>query len=78
VAHQAHPVEIIHAGAAEGAVADRKSGWFDQMGLDAETGAQTQNRAGILRDIGLEQRNANHRVFSTASVAAATTSNSVG
>ena len=50
---QRHLVEIVHAGAAEGAVGDREAGRLDDMGRDAEAGAEPQNRAGILRDVGL-------------------------
>ena len=48
-------VEIIHPGAAEGAVGDRKAGGLDNMRLQPETGAESQNRSGILRDVGLEE-----------------------
>ena len=48
-------VEVIHAGAAECAVGGRKTSRLDDMGLDAEAGAQTQDRTGVLGDIWLEQ-----------------------
>ena len=46
-------VEIVHAGAAEGAVGGGKPGRLDDMGLDAKAGRQPQNRAGVLRNVGL-------------------------
>src|SRR5262249_53580390 len=48
-------VEVVHAGTAEGTVADRKSGRLDEMDLNPEAGGKAENRAGILGDIGLEQ-----------------------
>jgi hypothetical protein len=53
VPHDGDSIEIVHAGAAEGAVRGREAGWLDDMGLDAEAGAQAQNRSGVLRNIGL-------------------------
>ena len=64
VPHDRHPVEIIHPGAAEGAVGHRKAGRFDDMRLDAQTGAQAQNRAGILRDVRLVKGDPHQAVFS--------------
>ena len=52
-----HPIEIIQSGPPEGPVGDREPGRLDQMGLDAQTGAEPQNRSGILRDIRLVERN---------------------
>ena len=51
-------VEIVHAGAAEGAVGDRKAGRLDQVRLDPEAGGEPQDRAGILRDVGLVEGDA--------------------
>jgi hypothetical protein len=48
-------VEIIHAGAAKGAIGHRKSRGLNNRGADAEAGAKAQHRAGVLGDIGLEQ-----------------------
>ena len=56
VARQPHLVEIIHAGAAEGPVGDRKARRFDDMGGHIQAGAQPQNRPGVLGDVGLEKR----------------------
>ena len=53
--HDANLVEIIHSGAPEGAVRDREPGGFHDMRLDAEAGAEPENRSGILRDVGLEK-----------------------
>ena len=53
MAHDRHLVEVVHSGAAEGAVGDREAGRLDDVGLDPEAGAEPQNRSGILRDIGL-------------------------
>ena len=48
-------VEVIHPGAAEGAVGDREAGRLDDVRLDPEAGAEPENRAGILRNVGLEK-----------------------
>ena len=53
-------IEVVHSGAAEMAVGDRESGRLDNMGLDAQAGAQAQNRPGVLRDVRLEKDDA-HR-----------------
>jgi hypothetical protein len=58
VAHQLYVVEIIHAGAAEGAVAGGKTRGLDDVRLDAEAGGEPQNRSGVLGDIGLIKRKA--------------------
>jgi hypothetical protein len=62
VAYQPDLVEIIHSGAAERAVTGGKSGRLDDVSLDAETGAQAQNRSGVGGDVGLIERNAHGRV----------------
>src|SRR3954471_21410777 len=46
-------VEIIHAGAAERAIARREAGRLDEMRLDRQTGGEPENRPGILGDIRL-------------------------
>ena len=50
-----HLIEIIHAGPAEMPVGDRKTRRLDNMGLDIQACAKPQNRARILRDVGLEK-----------------------
>ena len=65
MADQSDLVEIVHPGAAEGAVGSRETGRFDQMRLDAEAGAKPQNRAGILGNIGLVKCDA-HAASATA------------
>jgi hypothetical protein len=50
-------VEIVHAGAAEVPVGNRKARGLDDMGRDIQARAQAQNRSGVLGDIGLEERN---------------------
>ena len=57
VARELDLVEVVHAGAEEGAVGARKAGGLDNVRLDAKACAQPQNRAGVLRDIGLVERN---------------------
>ncbi len=47
------PVEIVHAGAAEGAVGHREAGRLDDMRLQRQAGAEPQNRPGILGNIRL-------------------------
>ena len=56
MAHEANLIEIVHPGAAERAVGDGKTGRLDDVRLQAEAGAQAQNRPGVLGDVGLEQR----------------------
>src|SRR5712672_3491433 len=46
-------VEIVHAGAAERAIARRESSRLDEMRLERQTGGEPENRPGILRDVGL-------------------------
>src|SRR5689334_10892994 len=58
-----HLIEIVHAGAAKRAIARRKARWFDQMRLDAEAGGESENRSGVLRDVGLEEGNAHAGAF---------------
>ena len=55
VSRELHRVEIVHSGAAEGAVAGRKPRRLDQMGLDAQAGRQPKDGAGVLGNIGLEK-----------------------
>ena len=50
-----HCIEIVHSGAAEGAIAGREPRRFDQVGFDGQAGRQSEDGAGILRDIGLEK-----------------------
>ena len=40
VAHERHLVEVVHPGAAEGAVRGREAGRLDDVGLDPEAGAR--------------------------------------
>ncbi len=63
--HDVDLIEIIHARAAEGAVGDREPGGFHDMRLDAEAGAEPQNRSGILRDVRLEQGDPHGHQMST-------------
>ncbi|KAB2854902.1 MAG: VWA domain-containing protein, partial [Bauldia sp.] len=60
----AHLVEIIHPRAAKMPVAGRKPGRLDNRRIDAEAGAQAQHRPGVLRNIGLEQREGEGRSHS--------------
>ncbi len=57
-----HLVEIVHAGAAERAIGGREPGRLDQIDRQAETGGQPHDRAGVLRDVGLEKGNAHERI----------------
>ena len=52
-----HLVEIVHAGAPEGAVGGREAGRLDDVRLDTETGGEAQDHAGVLGDVGLVERN---------------------
>src|SRR5438874_1509080 len=56
VPHQRDLLEIIHAGAAEGAIRHRKSRRFDDVRFDSEAGAQPQNGRGVRGNVGLKQR----------------------
>jgi hypothetical protein len=55
-------VEIVHAGALELRVGPHESAGLDDVGGDAETGAEPQHGAGIRRDIGLEEGKAHERI----------------
>src|SRR5262245_34791537 len=44
-------VEVVHAGPTEGAIGHREAGRLDDMHLNAEAGAEPENRPGILRDV---------------------------
>ena len=57
VAHDRHLIEIVHAGAAEGAVGGREARRLDDVRFDAEAGGKPQDGPGVLGDIGLKQRN---------------------
>ncbi len=48
-----HMFEIIHAGAAEMLVGDRKSGRLDDRRIEPEAGAKPQHGPAILRNVGL-------------------------
>src|SRR5262249_40418815 len=54
VASDPHLVEIVHAGAAKGAVRGRKAGRLDDVHPDAEAGREPQDRPGILGNVRLE------------------------
>ena len=58
VTHERDLIEIIHPGAAEGAVRGRKPRRLDDMRLDPEAGCHPQDGAGILRNIRLIERDA--------------------
>ena len=52
---QRHVIEVVHSGATEGAVGDRKASRLDDVRRHAKAGGEAQNRSGILRDVGLVQ-----------------------
>jgi len=54
-------VEVIHAGAAEGAVGGRKPGRLDDVRFNTQAAAQPQNGPGILGDVGLVKSKAHER-----------------
>ena len=49
-------IEVVHARPAEVPVGDRKAGRLDNVGGHVQAGAEPQNRSGVLRDVGLEER----------------------
>jgi len=53
VARDRHLIEVVHPGAAEGAIRDREARRLDDMHFDSKAGRQAQNRAGVLRNVGL-------------------------
>src|ERR1700719_3639435 len=65
---QRNLVQVVHAGAPEGAVAYRKSCRFDKMGLKTQAGGKPEHRAGVLGDIGLEQRDSHRACHGAAAV----------
>jgi hypothetical protein len=58
MAHDGNLIEVIHSGAAEGAVGGREASGLDDMGLDPEARAEPQNRPCILRDVRFEESDA--------------------
>jgi hypothetical protein len=56
VTHQGNLIEIIHPGPAEVAVGHRESRRLDDMGGHVQAGAEAQDRAGVLGNVGLKQR----------------------
>ena len=48
-------VQIIHAGAAEMSVRYRKPGRLDDVSGHIKARAETENRSGVLRNVGLEE-----------------------
>ena len=55
-------LEIVHAGTAKRPVGNRKPRRLDDMGLDAKAGAEPENGAGILGNVGLIERDP-HRLM---------------
>jgi hypothetical protein len=51
--HDAHVVEIVEPGTAKRFFGRGEGGGTDDMDRNAETGAEPENRAGVLRDVGL-------------------------
>src|SRR5581483_5137402 len=66
MADDGHPVQVVHAGAAEGAVGNREAGRFDDMRLDTQASAEPQNRPAVLRYIGLEKGDAERHGISAS------------
>ncbi len=58
MAYELHPVEVVHAGAAERPVGGREAGRLDDVRLAAQAGAEAQDRPGVLGDVGLEEGDA--------------------
>ena len=68
-----HPCGIIERGAAKSPIIEQKTTRFDQIDRDPEAGGEAQQGAGILRNIGLEEGEAqivHSAVGSHASVSA--------
>jgi hypothetical protein len=62
-----HLIKVIHSSPAEGAVRTWKSGRLDDVGLNPETGREPQDRAGVLRDVGLVEGDPHGRRFGPGS-----------
>ena len=62
MAFDINAIEIIHAGAPERSIRYGKAGGFDDGGANARAGAKPQHRAGILRNVGLKQGEAQSHV----------------
>ena len=58
-----HPCGIIERGAAQPPVIEQETTGLDQIDLDREARGEAQQSAGILRDIGLEQGEAQIGLF---------------
>ena len=62
--HNLGAIEKIHARAAESCIAPKESARLDDIDRNAQTGAEPDERPGVLRDVRLEQGEA-HRFWAT-------------
>jgi hypothetical protein len=49
-------IQVVHPGASQAAVVEGESARLDHVDRQPETGGEAQDRAGILRDVGLIER----------------------
>jgi len=61
--HDHDSIEIVHPGAAEGAVGGREAGRLDDRGVDPETGAGAHHRSCVLGNIRLVEREQDGHVW---------------
>ena len=62
--HELDVIEIVHAGPPKGLVRERKAAWLDDIGGHVQAGRQAQQSAGILRNVGLVEGQADHGLAS--------------
>ena len=60
MANEPHVRQIVHAGAAQSPVGQVEARRFDHMDFDAEAGAESQDGAGVLRNVGLVEGKRDH------------------
>ena len=71
MAGDARPVDVIHGGAADPLVVERKAAGLDDVQRRAQAGGQADEAPRILRNIGLEQGKAHESQFGLPSAAKA-------
>src|SRR6266705_6075314 len=54
--HDLDLIQVIHAGAAEGAIGDWEASRLDNVRVHPQARAKAQDRAGVLRDVRLIER----------------------
>jgi hypothetical protein len=51
----AHVLQVVETGSFQAAVAENEAAGLDDIGFETQAGTQAQQRATVLRDVGLEE-----------------------